>query len=379
MSSRLFPKIDLRPYTMFIALIAIWVVMYFMTDGVFVSARNLSNLFVQMSIVGILASGMIMIIISGGIDLSVGSLLGFLGGCAAILQVNYGASTGLTIAITLVLGLIVGSLQGWITAYGEVPSFIVTLGGMMVFRGALLGITNGKTISPVDESLRMLGQSYIANWIGWAAAALIALIFLALGATRFFAALRAKSQRGTHAITKLIKALALGALVLVFVLVMNLYKGVPVPVVVMLTAIVVCTFLTQQTIFGRSIYAIGGNKEAAVYSGIKVKSTILGTFVVEGVLAAVGGLVLTARLNAGTISAGQNLEMDVIAAAVIGGASLSGGVGTVPGTILGALVMASLNNGMSIMNVDAFWQYILKGAVLVIAVYIDVVNSSKKS
>lgn len=378
MPTRKIAKVNIRSYTMVIALIAIWIIMYWLSGGIFISARNLSNLFVQMAVVGIIAPGMVLVIISGNIDLSVGSLLGFLGGVAAFLQVNYRIGTSLTIIITVLLGFIIGALQGWIIAYGKVPSFIVTLGGMLVFRGALLGITNGRTISPVNESLRWLGQDYISKAAGLILLIVIAMVFLVYGIKQ----VKVRSKNGyMGTFTKfipLIKSTGYILIIIIFTLVMNSYKGIPIPVLIMLAMIVLGTLLADKTVFGRSVYAIGGNKEASVYSGIKVNKTILITFMLNGCLSAIAGLVLTARLNAGTVSAGQNLEMDVIAAAVIGGASLAGGVGTVPGALLGALVMASLNNGMSIMNVDAFWQYILKGIVLVVAVYIDVLNTHKE-
>ncbi len=362
-------KVNIQSYTMTIALIVIWIIMYWLSGGIFISARNLSNLFVQMAVVGILASGMVLVIISGNMDLSVGSLLGFLGGLAAFLQVNYRVGTVLTIIITIAAGFIIGALQGWIIAYGKVPSFIVTLGGMMIFRGALLGITNGKTISPVNESLRWMGQDYLSKDAGLVLSVIISAIFLIFGIIQFRTNSKNNQTGKFNRFAPLIKSICYITMIIVFTLVMNFYKGIPIPVLIMLAMIVLGTFLANKTTFGRSIYAIGGNKEASIYSGIKVNRTVLTAYIFDGCLSAIAGLVLTARLNAGTVSAGQNLEMDVIAAAVIGGASLSGGVGTVPGALLGALVMASLNNGMSIMNVDAFWQYILKGGVLIAAVY----------
>jgi len=370
-------RIDIRAYTMTIALLTIWLVMFILTKGVFVSARNLSNLFVQMSIVGVLTTGMVLTIISGNIDLSVGSLLGMLGGVAAILQVYYHMNTLLAVVCTLALGGIVGVVHGAVIAYLRVPAFIVTLGGLMAYRGALLGVTKGITVSPVNESFRFIGQAYLSKEVGLALTGVAALLLVAS------AMLKARrdgrsAPAGADRAAGYAKAVVVPVLVLAFTLVMNQYKGVPIPVVIMLGIVVVLSFIANKTVFGRSVYAIGGNKEAAEYSGILVRPIIFGIFVLEGVLSAVGGLILTARLNAGTVSAGQNLELDVIAAAVIGGASLAGGVGTVSGAILGALVMASLNNGLSVMNVDAFWQFILKGVILVVAVYIDVLNSDRK-
>jgi D-xylose transport system permease protein len=362
---------------MILALFVIWLVMFILTNGTFVTPRNLSNLFVQMSIVGVLATGMVLIIISGNIDLSVGSLLGMLGGFAAILQVAYHLDTVTTLVLTILLGAAVGVIQGSIISYLRVPAFIVTLGGLLAFRGVLLGVTNGRTISPVNETFRMIGQEYLPQLPGLILACTIAALLLVLELVR----LRKNHHAEESGIARILpygKALLFPAAVIAFTLVMNNYKGVPIPVMIMLGTIAVFSFIANRSVFGRSIYAIGGNKDASVYSGIRVNPIIFGIFILQGALCAVGAAILTARLNAGTVSAGQNLELDVIAAAVIGGASLAGGVGTVPGAMLGALVMASLNNGLSILNVESFWQYILKGIILVAAVYIDVINSDKK-
>ena len=363
---------------MILALFVIWLVMFILTKGTFVTPRNLSNLFVQMSIVGVLATGMVLIIISGNIDLSVGSLLGMLGGFAAILQVTYRLDTISTLLLTLLLGIVVGVIQGSIISYLRVPAFIVTLGGLLAFRGVLLGVTNGRTISPVNESFRIIGQEYLPKLEGLLLACAIGGLLLVMELVRLRKNRRNDETGNVRSIVPFGKALLYPAVVIAFTIVMNEYKGVPIPVVIMLGTIAVFSFIANRSVFGRSIYAIGGNKEAAVYSGIRVNPIIFGIFILQGALCAVGGAILTARLNAGTVSAGQNLELDVIAAAVIGGASLAGGVGTVPGAMLGALVMASLNNGLSIMNVESFWQYILKGIILVAAVYIDVINSDKK-
>jgi D-xylose transport system permease protein len=369
---------NIRSYTMILALLVIWLVMFILTKGTFVTPRNLSNLFVQMSIVGVLATGMVLIIISGNIDLSVGSLLGMLGGFAAILQVAYHLDTVTTLLLTLLLGVIVGVIQGSVISYLRVPAFIVTLGGLLAFRGILLAVTNGRTISPVNETFRVIGQEYLPKLPGLILACAIGALLLMLELIRLRKNHQADESGNSRSILPFVKALWFPAVVIAFTLVMNDYKGVPIPVIIMLGTIAVFSFIANRSVFGRSIYAIGGNKDAAVYSGIRVNPIIFGIFILQGALCAVGGAILTARLNAGTVSAGQNLELDVIAAAVIGGASLAGGVGTVPGAMLGALVMASLNNGLSILNVESFWQYILKGIILVAAVYIDVINSDKK-
>jgi len=364
--------IDLQAYSMTFALIGIWVFFYIVSKGIFLAPRNISNLSIQMAVTAILTTGMVLVIVSGNIDLSVGSLMGMLGGFAAILQVNYRFGTFATIVITLLIGLMVGAFQGVIISYLRVPAFIVTLGGLLAYRGVLLGITQGRTISPMNPSFVPMGQSYIGNPYSTIIAVFVA------GLMAYSAFKSVKKEKNSSIVFKALKIGIIPLIILFYTFVINTYRGIPVAVLIMVGTIAVFHVIAKDTTFGRSIYAIGGNEEAALYSGIKIKRILLGVFLLQGLLSALGGMVLAARLNAGTISAGQSLEMDVIAAAVIGGTSLAGGKGTVSGAILGALVMASLDNGMSIMNVDAFWQMILKGAILVIAVYIDVVNTERK-
>lgn len=365
-------SLDLQAYSMIFALLAIWALFYLVSGGIFISPRNISNLSIQMAVTAILTTGMVLVIVSGNIDLSVGSLMGMLGGVAAILQVNHHLNTTLTIVITLIFGILIGLLQGFVISYLKVPAFILTLGGLLAYRGVLLGITQGRTISPMNPSFVVMGQSYISEPIS---AVLSGIVILSIG----YALYRSVAKQSQISVfIKIVKIVVPPSLILIYTLMVNTYQGIPVAVVLMVVTIAIFTFIAQNTTFGRGIYAIGGNAEAALYSGIKVKKILLGVFILQGFLSALAGMVLAARLNAGTISAGQSLEMDVIAAAVIGGTSLSGGKGTVPGAILGALVMASLDNGMSIMNIDAYWQMILKGAILVVAVYVDVLNTDRK-
>ena len=372
----LLKKINIRAYSMVIALILIWIVFSVLTDGKFLLTRNISNLVRQMAVVSILAIGMVLVIVSGNIDLSVGSLLGMLGGFAAITQVYWGWSTPLTILATVLLGVVVGCYQGYVISFLKVPAFIVTLGGYMAFRGILLGITGGRTISPMNKSFVFLGQAYFGKTAGIMLTIAAILIFSIMAINR--RRTRIKYQFGVETIYSLIAKIALFSLaVIVFTVVMNSYKGIPVPVLIMLALLLLLTFIATKTGFGRSIYAIGGNIEAAKYSGLNIRKTLLFVFVVSGVLSSIAGLILTARLNAGTVAAGTMAELDAIAAAVIGGASLAGGIGTVPGAMLGALIMASLDNGMSMMNTEAFWQYIVKGGILVIAVWVDVYTNKR--
>ncbi|WP_139491185.1 sugar ABC transporter permease [Brevibacillus dissolubilis] len=374
---QLFGKPDMRTYTMIFALIAIWVLFTFLNDT-FLTARNLSNLFMQMSVTSILAIGMVLIIVAGHIDLSVGSIVGLTGGVAAILQVWFGMDTGTVIVATLVLGALIGLLQGWIVAYQAVPAFIVTLGGMMVFRGILMGITDGTTVAPLTGMFKMVGNAYLPFAVGYGLAA-IAIVWTV------FSTLRKRQSRIKYGFdvppfsAEVGKLVLLAVLIGLFAFVMNWYKGIPFPLVIVAGFALLFTFLANHTPFGRSIYAIGGNKEAARLSGINIKRNTLFIFVLSGLLSSIAAIVLTSRLDSATISAGQNYELDAIAACVIGGTSLMGGSGKIFGAIIGGLVMASLDNGMSLINLDSFWQYIVKGSILVLAVWVDIRSRRQKA
>ncbi|GAB6936106.1 sugar ABC transporter permease [Calditerricola yamamurae] len=369
-------RFDLRAYTMILALVVIWVFFALLNDA-FLTPRNLSNLFLQMSVTAILAIGMVFVIVAGHIDLSVGSIVGLTGGVAAILQVWYGWPTLPVVVVTILLGIVIGLVHGWWVAYQAVPAFIVTLGGMMAYRGILMGITKGQTVAPLEDSFKAIGQTYVPATVGWMAAAAIVVLLYVAAFRR-----RAARQRYGFAVPSLAadmaKTTAIAALVLLFVFLMNQYKGIPVPIVLVLALAVLFTFLARRTTFGRHVYAIGGNVEAARLSGIPIRRRILTVFVLSGMLASLAGIVLTARVNAATIGAGTMYELDAIAACVIGGTSLMGGSGTILGAVLGALVMASLDNGMSIMNLETFWQYIVKGTILVLAVWVDMYSRRRQ-
>lgn len=363
--------------TILIATAAIWILFSALTDGNFLTTRNLSNLFRQMSITGILAIGMVFVIILGEIDLSVGSMLGLLGGIAAILNVWLGFSAVSTIVITLILGIILGTWNGYWIAFRNVPSFIVTLASMLAFRGVLIGITNGNTIAPLSKDLKVVGQAYLPSSFGY-----VLVVAATLGAAYLILSNRKNKIKNNIAVKSMtvdvLKIVAIGAVSLVLILVLNDYQGFPIPAFIMLIFGLVLAFIGTKTVFGRRVYGIGGNRDAARLSGINVKKHILVVYSVIGLLAAVAGILLSARLNAASVAAGQNAEMDAIASCVIGGASLSGGSGSVVGALVGALVMASIDNGMSMMNTPTFWQYIVKGMILLIAVWIDISSKNKK-
>jgi D-xylose transport system permease protein len=337
------------------ALLVIWVIFSITTRGTFLTPRNLSLLVRQMSVTAILAIGMVLVIVAGQIDLSVGALAGLLGGVAAISYVNEGVPLGLAFLLALTLGAILGLLQGLLVARLRIPPFIVTLGGMLFFQGALLGITGGVSRSPASPFL-YVGKAYVQKGIGWGLAVLVTGVLLA----RLLTAARGK---GT--------LLGLIAVTWGFTAVLNAYEGIPFPVLLVLALATIFYVLAAHTPFGRHLYAIGGNREAAFYSGINIERHLVAVFTLMGLMSGVAGVVLTARVGSATSDAGRMMELDAIAAAVIGGTSLLGGQGTVWGALLGALVMASLDNGMSLMNTEAFWQPIIKGSILVVAVGAD--------
>ncbi|KWF22081.1 sugar ABC transporter permease [Burkholderia pseudomultivorans] len=359
------------------AVVAIWAFFSVLTDGAFVTPRNVSNLLRQMSITGMLACGMVFVIIAGEIDLSVGSLLGLLGGVAAILDVNRHWPVAATVPAVLALGVLAGLFNGWWSTYRRVPSFIVGLGGMLAFRGILLGVTGGSTIAPVSDGFVFLGQGYLPRAAGDG----LALLLFAL------VALLVVRQRGTRRRYRLavaplwqdiVKIAGAGAVLFAFVATLDRYGGIPVPVLLLLALLGIFSWIATRTVFGRRIYAVGSNLEATRLSGVDTDRVKLAIFALMGLMCAFAGIVNTARLAAGSPSAGTMGELDAIAACFIGGTSMRGGSGTVYGALIGALVMASLDNGMSMLDVDAYWQMIVKGAVLVLAVWIDVVSRSNR-
>jgi len=357
--------LNLQVFVMIAAIVVIMMFFTWTTDGSYLSARNVSNLLRQTAITGILAVGMVFVIISAEIDLSVGSMMGLLGGLAAIFDVWLGWPLPLTIVVTLILGLLLGTWNGWWVAYRKVPSFIVTLAGMLAFRGILIGVTNGTTVSPTSASMSQIGQSYLSGGVGFSLGAIGLMAFVAWQ-------WRSRMRRQTLGLATAPSTAVVGRQALTAVIVLgaiwllNDYRGVPTPVLLLVLLMLAGMFMATRTAFGRRIYAIGGNLEAARLSGINVERTKLAVFAINGLMVAVAGLILSSRLGAGSPSAGNIAELDAIAACVIGGTSLAGGIGSVAGAVMGAFIMASLDNGMSMMDVPTFWQYIVKGAILLL-------------
>ena len=361
--------------TLLFAIVVIWSFFGMLSEGAFLTPRNFSNLLRQMAITGMLASGMVFVIIAGEIDLSVGALLGLLGGVMAIMDYTYHFPMAVTITTVILLGVAVGLFNGYWIAYLRVPSFIVTLAGFLAFRGILLGITKGTTVSLESPGLVLIGQGYLPIMFG---NILGVLLFVLLA----FLALKTRSGRAQHGLAiaplwqDVAKLVVVAAMIAGFVFTLNQYEGIPVPVLVTLIILGAFSFMANKMVFGRRIYSIGSNVEATRLSGVNVRFIKMMVYGIMGLMCALAGLTTTARLAAGSPSAGNLGELDAIASCFIGGASSRGGVGTVYGALIGALIMASLDNGMSMLGVDAFWQMIVKGAILLLAVFVDVVSGA---
>ncbi|KAF7599512.1 MAG: sugar ABC transporter permease [Candidatus Dactylopiibacterium carminicum] len=357
-----------------IAIALIWAFFTWQSEGAFLTSRNISNLFRQMAITAMLACGMVFVIIAGEIDLSVGSMLGLLGGVAAVLDVSFQVPFWANLCIVLTLGMLLGLFNGYWVAYLRVPSFIVGLAGMLVFRGALLAVTDGATIPIESKAFVGFGQAYLPAGVGYVLAVLLFGLMVVLtlrtraGRRRYQLEVAPWWQEGA-------KLAAIAIIIGGFVSVLNSYEGIPVPVLLMLVILGAFSFMARRTVFGRRIYAVGSNLEATRLSGVNTKLVKMSLFGLMGAMCALAGLTNTARLAAGSPSAGNMGELDAIASCFIGGTSMRGGSGTVLGAIIGALIMASLDNGMSMLSVESYWQMIVKGSILLLAVWLDVVSS----
>ncbi len=363
----------LRAYTMIAALALIWIFFHWATGGIFMTALNLSNLTMQTAVTGVIAVGMLMVIVSGNIDLSVGSILGLAGGCAAIALTNYQIGLVPSLIVAILIGSLIGLFHGTLVAYANIPAFIVTLGGLLAWRGAIKGISNSETVPVADAAFKSIGQSYISPTIGWGLAG-VAILFVLWRAVSQIRELKTYIGEGTSQTKILTGAILQIAVIMAFIFVMNSYAGIPISVMILLVVAMLGFFITNHTTFGRYLYAIGGNPDAARLSGINNKQKILQVYALLGALVGVAALIFTARVGSAAPDAGVLKELDAIAACVIGGASLMGGRGTIFGAMLGALIMSSLDNGMSLLNVRDYLQDIIKGSILVSAVGLDMIG-----
>lgn len=371
---------------MVLILVAIAIVFAILTGGTFLTSRNISNLFLQASAIGIVAISVSLVLVAGEIDLSIGSCVGLTGAVAATLMVNMGWSIIPTILVTVAVGVGIGCWQGFWVAFRKVPSFIVTLAGSLIFRGIVYGITRGMTIAPMTDEFKAIGQGYIppifsAEGSGFNDTAIIIGVVICV----IFAVMqiRQENSRKRYHLGVAPKGMLIAKIVIVSIVVigimaiLSLNLGLSYAFLLLIILEVLFSFISNNTAFGRQIYAIGGNREAARLSGINIKKRLFLLFVVMGTMCAASGIVYTARINAGTAAAGQNMELDAIAAAVIGGTSTMGGEGSVFGAVIGALIMTAIDNGMSLMNLDNTFQYVVKGLVLLLAVWMDVATRKK--
>ena len=394
---------NLRDYGLVLALLAIMIFFQFATGGVLFRPVNLTNIVLQNSYIIIMALGMLLVIVAGHIDLSVGSVSGFVGAIAAIMMVNYDVPPIPAGLICLALGGIIGAAQGYWIAYHRIPSFIVTLAGMLVFKGLTLAALGGASIGPFPAEFQLLSAGFIPDLIGPvtliaptvdAAGKAVAGSGVVLHSTTMvigvigilayvYFGLQNRRNREAHGYSAegfplfAIKTAVIAGLILFLTYTMASYKGLPNVLVVMSILIAVFIFLTMKMTLGRRIYAMGGNLKAAALSGIKTERLTFYVFVIMGMLSALAGLIFAARLNSANPKAGLGFELDVIAAVFIGGASAMGGVGQVAGAVIGAFIMGVMNNGMSILGVNIDWQQVIKGLVLLGAVVFDVYNKSK--
>ncbi|SEN36393.1 multiple monosaccharide ABC transporter membrane protein [Mesobacillus persicus] len=377
-------KKNLKQSSMVIALVLITLLFQVLTDGTLLKPLNITNLILQNSYILILAVGMVLVIITGHIDLSVGSVAAFIGAISAILMINMQMNPVLAVIICLAAGALIGAWQGFWVAYVGIPAFIVTLAGMLLFRGLTLVVLQGQSIAPYPESFQKLSNGFLPDLFGGTdihifsivIGVAVSLILIGLEINGRNNQLRYNFEVGSKGLFYA-KLVAIFAVVNTFTYVLATYRGLPNILVILFVIIVAYTFVMKKTIIGRHVYAVGGNLKAASLSGVQTKKVTFGVFVNMGVLAALSGLIFAARLNAATPRAGNLFELDAIAAVFIGGASAYGGVGTVVGAVIGGLVMGVMNNGMSILGLGIDWQQAIKGLVLLAAVAFDIINKKK--
>ena len=381
---------NIREYGLLVALVVIMLFFQVVTGGVLFRPVNITNLILQNSFIVIMALGMLLIIVAGHIDLSVGSIVALTGGLSAIMLVKMGIHYSLVVPLCLILGGVIGAAQGYWIAYQKIPAFIVTLAGMLVFRGVTYVVLQNRPIGPFPKEFQVLSTGFVPDILSFmnpmpgTITNLFALVaVLILVALAIYSGLRDRAQNEKHGTENepfAFFAIQMGIIAVVAIFLgfqLSTYRGLPNVLVVMAILIGLYTFVTTRSTIGRRVYAMGGNEKAAKLSGINTERLTFYTFVNMGVLAALAGMIIAARLNSATPKAGVGFELDVIAACFIGGASASGGVGKITGAVIGAFIMGVMNNGMSIMGLGIDYQQLVKGLVLLAAVFFDVYNKNK--
>ncbi|MGR6429922.1 multiple monosaccharide ABC transporter permease [Rhizobium sp. PAMB 3182] len=383
-------KANIRDYALLISLLVIMVFFQFNTNGTLFMPVNMTNIILQNSYIVIMALGMLLVIVAGHIDLSVGSVSGFIGALAAVLIVQWKVDVFVAGAICIAVGGMIGASQGYLTAYFRIPAFIVTLAGMLIYKGLALAVLGGASVGPFPKEFQLLSSGYVPDifsltLFGQPFNTLALLLGAIVTAVIIWSNMKERSAQMAHGVAEEPRGIFIARNILIavgflgFTFLMARYKGLPNVLIVMFALIALFTFITTRTTFGRRIYAMGGNEKAAKLSGINTERLTLLTFTIMGALAALAGLIFAARLNVATPKAGLGFELDVIAACFIGGAATTGGVGKVVGAVIGAFIMGVMNNGMSIMGIGIDWQQVIKGAVLLLAVVFDVYNKNKAS
>ncbi|MBM7540937.1 multiple monosaccharide ABC transporter permease [Amphibacillus cookii] len=377
---------NIRKFGMIIALVGIVIIFQVLTGGILLTPLNITNIIMQNSYIIILAIGMVLVIITGEIDLSVGSVAAFIGAISATFMISMNMPVVLAVLLSLVIGALIGAWQGFWVAFIKVPAFIVTLAGMLLFRGLTMVVLGGRTLAPFPTQFRTISSSFMNDWFSGDSLHLFTII-LGVIACILYVVMQVKFRKNMKKYNQVVSSPTLFVTKVVSVVIiigffayrLAAYAGIPYILLILLILVAGYTFYMNRTIGGRHIYAVGGNERAALLSGVKAKKVKFWVYVNMGVLAALAGLVFAGRLNAATPQAGNLFELDAIAAAVIGGASLTGGIGTVVGAVIGSLIMGVLNNGMSLLGVGIDWQQAIKGLVLLGAVAFDILNKKKSS
>ena len=377
-------KKNIREYGMLIALVMIMAFFQWKTGGILMKPINITNLVLQNSYIIIMALGMLIVIVAGWIDLSVGSVAAVIGAVAAVLMVRLDVNWVVTFMLSLLAGALIGAFQGYWIAFAKIPAFIVTLAGMLVFRGLTLVILNGEAVGPFPVGFQKLSSGFIPDFFHYEGLHLTTIVIGGLlSIILIFMDIknRKNQQKYGFEVTPfyffIVKNLVITGAIMGLCFLMASYKGFPNVLVILFILIAFYGFITSKTTLGRRIYAMGGNEKAARLSGVNSPRLLFYTFVNMGVLSALAGMIVAARLNVATPKAGDGFELDVIAACYIGGASASGGIGKIIGAVVGAFLIGVMNNGMSILGIGIDWQQAIKGLVLLLAVYFDVYNKNK--
>ena len=388
-----FVRSNIRDYALLLSLLAIMVFFQFNTHGTLFRPVNMTNILLQNSYIVVMALGMLLVIVAGHIDLSVGSVSGFIGALAAVLMTGTSPNPDLfTIPkfdfvtasiICLGVGAAIGAIQGYFIAYYKIPAFIVTLAGMLIFKGLALSVLGGASVGPLPATFQLLSTGFLTDvfdiqLLGAPFNFLALLIGTLITAALIYFNFKERRSQLQHGLAEEPESIFYGRNLLIavaligFSFIMGQYKGLPNVLIVMFALIALFVFITTRTTFGRRIYAMGGNEKAAKLSGVNTERLTFWIFTIMGALAALGGLIFAARLNVATPKAGAGFELEVIAACFIGGAAVTGGVGKIVGAVIGAFIIGVMNNGMSIMGIGIDWQFVIKGAVLLFAVFLDV-------